>query len=63
MVAKWKWLNPDFQCSECRMRSTIITSYCPFCGASMSNEEEMWIEFFRAKEEEAIAHVNDDTKL
>lgn len=54
MIAKWKWLNPDFQCCECRMRSPILTSKCPFCGAIMLNEEAMWLELMSNKEIEDI---------
>lgn len=52
MTAKWKWLNPGYRCSECRMKSPILRSSCPFCGAIMTNEEEIWIEMVKAREQE-----------
>lgn len=50
IVAKWIWLNPNYKCSECRMTTSTLSSRCPFCGALMTNEEEMWIEFFQYME-------------
>ena len=50
IVAKWKQIYSEFQCSECRMKSKTIETKCPFCGAQMSNWEEMLINIFKDKE-------------
>lgn len=47
IVAKWKELDAAYQCSECRMRSSVILDKCPFCDAQMTNWEEMLIKQFQ----------------
>ena len=50
IVAKWKRLHPGFQCSECRMKAVVVSTECPFCGAQMSNWEDILIDVFKDKE-------------
>lgn len=50
IIAKWKWTGTNFQCSECRLKSDIVETECPFCGATMSNWEEVLIDLFKNKE-------------
>lgn len=62
MIARWKWMNPDFQCSECRMRAITLEPRCPFCGAIMSNVEEVWIDFMKSKLIEETRNIKNENQ-
>lgn len=49
-VAKWIYREPKYQCSECRMTTSVLSGKCPFCDSLMTNEEEIWIKMFPKEE-------------
>ena len=47
-IAKWKFRNNKYRCSNCLMAPPFSIDYlCPNCGAIMSNYESILEEFYR----------------
>lgn len=46
--------NGNKYCSECRIGIQRLAPYCPFCGAFLSNYEEILIKDMKDKEDTNI---------